>query len=145
MSKKDNISNPNVYPERLKLTNRKQTYNSILLKGVSYCYCYCSITNGVFRLRVELYAKQAKYSIHFEGGYLWQSKIVVNLITSGVFLIYHYFEQLDIDKVKNENYLRNLFASTDEITSPPRNRCSLHRRVIVFMVSVWCINKCTVF
>ena len=33
----------------LKLTIRKQTYNSLLLKSVSYCYCYCSVTNGIFR------------------------------------------------------------------------------------------------
>ena len=33
----------------LELIIRKQTCNSILLKSISYRYCYCSITNGVFR------------------------------------------------------------------------------------------------
>ena len=32
----------------LKLTVRKETYNSILLKSVSYCYCYCLTINGMF-------------------------------------------------------------------------------------------------
>ena len=31
----------------LKRTIRKQEYNSLLLKIVSSCYCYCSATNGI--------------------------------------------------------------------------------------------------
>ena len=37
----------------LKLTIRKQTYHSMLLKCVSCCYCYCSVTNGIFRSERE--------------------------------------------------------------------------------------------
>ena len=34
---------------QVKLTIRKQTHNSILLKSVRYCYCYCSRINGILR------------------------------------------------------------------------------------------------
>ena len=42
-----NISNPNL--NNSILLKNVNLNNSILLKGVSYCYCYCSTTNGIFR------------------------------------------------------------------------------------------------
>ena len=39
----------------LKLTIRKQAYNSVLLQGVSCCYCYCLVSNEYFVLREEFY------------------------------------------------------------------------------------------
>ena len=44
---KDNISNPNL--NNSILLKNANLNNSILLKSVSYCYCYCSATNGIFR------------------------------------------------------------------------------------------------
>ena len=35
-------------PERSRVNMVKETYNSILLKSINYCYCYCSTTNGIF-------------------------------------------------------------------------------------------------
>ena len=44
---KDIISNPNL--NNSILLKNANLNKSILLKSVSYCYCYCSATNGIFR------------------------------------------------------------------------------------------------
>ena len=44
---KHNISNPNL--NNSILLKNSNLNNSILLKSVSYCYCYCSEANRIFR------------------------------------------------------------------------------------------------
>ena len=62
---KDNISSPNLNSSIL-LKNANLN-NSILLKNVSYFYCYCSATNGIFHSESRAFLKNVLTTY----GYAW--------------------------------------------------------------------------
>ena len=58
---KDNISNPNL--NNSILLKNANLNNSILLRSVSYCYCYCSATNGIFRSQRRALLVKTEYLV----------------------------------------------------------------------------------